>query len=244
MAQQHFARSLDLVQVGGDRGLGVHILASMSHLAHHLDKPADAIQLAQRGREALSRGARQPELEARLLAMQARGLAALRQAEACTQLLLQAEKVLPVAPSEETSPWVSRFDEGALASEAARCLRQLGDLSGARRQAERIIQLRPGDRTRSRAFGQLILVTVLIAQGKPDEACAVAQDVLNATQQLGSYLVIKQLLDLKQLLEPHRANRVVADFLLCLDEALRERLWLYQCLTKDGRSQSGHGEGP
>jgi tetratricopeptide (TPR) repeat protein len=146
--------------------------------------------------------------------------------------------MLAVAPTEERSPWVSRFDEGSLASEAARCLRQLGDLAEAQRQAERIIELRPGDRTRSRAFGQLILVTVLIAQGKPDEACALAQEVLDATQQLGSYLVIQQLLDLKQLLEPHRANRVVADFLLCLDEALRERVWLYQWLTKDGRGQA------
>lgn len=85
-------------------------------------------------------------------------------------------------------------------------------------------------------------MTVLIAQGRPDEACAVAQDVLDATQQLGSYLVIQQLLDLKQLLEPHRANMVVADFLLCLDKALRERLWPYQWLTRDGHGQPGHGE--
>jgi len=86
-------------------------------------------------------------------------------------------------------------------------------LAEAQCQAERIIELRPGDRTRSRAFGQLILVTVLIARGKPGEACAVAQEVLDATQQLGSYLVIQQLLDLRRLLEPHRTDRVVADFL-------------------------------
>lgn len=115
----------------------------------------------------------------------------------------------------------------------------VGDLSEAQRQAERILALRPGDHTRSRAFGQLILVTVLIAHGRPDEACAVAQEVLDATQQLGSYLVIQQLLDLKQLLEPHRGNKVVADFLLCLDEALRERLWLYEWLTKDGPATVG-----
>jgi hypothetical protein len=69
-------------------------------------------------------------------------------------------------------------------------------------------------------------VTVLIVQGRPDEACAVRKKVLDATQQLGSYLVIQQLLDLTQLLEAHRGNKVVADFLLCLDEALRKRLWL------------------
>jgi tetratricopeptide (TPR) repeat protein len=238
-AWQHFARSLDLVKVGGDRQLGVHVLASMSHLAHHVGRPDEAITYAQRGRDSLSSGPPQPELEARLLAMQARGFAALRRADDCTQLLHQAERVLTLPHAEQPSPWVSRFDEASLASEAARCLRQLGDLSEAQRQAERILALRPGDHTRSRAFGQLILVTVLIAHGRPDEACAVAQEVLDATQQLGSYLVIQQLLDLKQLLEPHRGNKVVADFLLCLDEALRERLWLYEWLTKDGPATVG-----
>jgi hypothetical protein len=115
-------------------------------------------------------------------------------------------------------------------------MRQLGDLGEAQRQAERIIVLRPGERTRSRAFGQLILVTVLIRQGKPDEACAVAQQVLDATQSLGSYLVIQQLLDLEPLLEPHRTDTVVADFLACFGEALRERTSFCQWLTKDRRS--------
>jgi tetratricopeptide (TPR) repeat protein len=234
-AERHFARSLDLVKLGNDRQLGVHILASMSHLAHHQGKSADAIQYVRRGREVLARGPRLPELEARLLAMQARGFAALRRSDDCTQLLIEAERVLGTQSAEERSPWVSHFDEGSLANEAARCLRQLGDLTQAERQAERVIELRPGDRTRSRAFGQLILVTVLIAQGRPDEACAVAQEVLDTTQQLGSYLVIQQLLDLRRLLEPHRGTRVVTEFLSCLDEALREREWLYQWLTQDGR---------
>lgn len=240
-AWQHFHRSHQLATIGNDRQLNAHILASLSHLAHHIGRTDDAIQYAQRGRDVLVGGPRLPELEARLLAMHARGLAALQRSKESAQLLLQAEQMLTMSPAEEPSPWVSRFDEGSLASEAARCLRQLGDLAQAQQQAERIIALRHGDRTRSRAFGQLLLVTVLIAQGKADEACAVAQAVLDATQQLGSYLVISQLLDLKQLLESHRAvNKTVAAFLPCLEEALRERLWLYQWLTKDQRGENTH----
>lgn len=71
-------------------------------------------------------------------------------------------------------------------------------------------------------------MTVLISQDKPDKACAAAAQVLDATQSLGSYLVIQQLLDLKQLLEAHRASKVVADFLVCLGQALKERLRLCQ----------------
>ena len=237
-AQQHFGRAFDLVEIGGDHQLGAYILASLSHLAHHLGQPDKALQLALRGSRTLRNGPPQPELDARLLAMQARGCAAHRESARCTQLLAQAETVLSGSHAEAPSPWISRFDEGSLASEAARCMRQLGDLTEARRrQAERIITLRPVERARSRAFGQLILVTVLIAQGKPDEACDVAHDVLDATASLGSFLVVHQLADLKHHLEPHRANKMVAHFLLRLDDALCERTWLHQRRT----GEESHG---
>jgi tetratricopeptide (TPR) repeat protein len=244
-AKQHFGRSLALVQVGGDHQLSAHVLGSMSHLANHLDQPDEAIELARQGQAVLRTGSAHPGLEARLLALEARGFAGQnnKDADKCVKLLLRAEKALENAPAEPPSPWVSHFDEGSLASEAARCMRQLGDLDEARRQAERIVTLRPSHRTRSRAFGQLALTTVLVAQGKPDEACGIAYDVLAATQSLGSFLVIGQLLALRQALQPHRSNTVVGDFLACLEETVRERLWLYQWLTNDAGSPHNQWEG-
>jgi len=227
-ADQHFARALDLVGIGGDRQLAAHVLGSKSHLAHHCNRPKQAVQLAGRGREVLQGGPVHPELEARLLAMQARGFAALRQAEECLSLLAEAERALGTNRDERPSPWVSHFDEASLASEAARCMRQLGDRAEARRQAERIITLRAGARTRSHAFGQLLLVAVLVAENRPDEACAVAKEVLDSTQWLGSFLVIQQLLQLKELLNPYQADAAVKDFIGCLEEAVHERRWLWQ----------------
>jgi tetratricopeptide (TPR) repeat protein len=164
--------------------------------------------------------------------MEARGHAARRDSVACATALVQAETALSKAVPEPASPWVSGFDEGALASEAARCLRQLGQLDQAQRQAERILALRSTERARSRAFGQLILVTVLIAQGKPDEACGMAAEVLDATQSLGSFLVIQQLQDLRRLLQPYQSSNAVSEFLSNLEEALTERLWLYRWLAQ------------
>jgi tetratricopeptide (TPR) repeat protein len=245
IAKQHFGRSLALVQVGGDHQLSAHVLGSMSHLASHLDQPDEAIELARQGQAVLRTGSANPSLESRLLALEARGFAGQdnKDADDCVKLLLRAEKALENSPDEPASPWVSHFDEGSLASEAARCMRQLGDLDEARRQAERIVTLRPSHRTRSRAFGQLALITVLVAQGKPDEACHIAYDVLAATQSLGSFLVIGQLLELQELLQPHRSSTVVGDFLACLEETVRERLWLYQWLTKDVGNQRSQWEG-
>jgi hypothetical protein len=163
IAERHFHRALDLVKVGSDRQLGAHILGSMSHLTHHLNKPNDAIALARYGREILRGGPPNPELEARLLAMEARGFAAHRESIKSARLLILAEKALESDCPEPPSQWVSHFDEGSLASEAVRCMRQLGQFDEAERQAQRVIALRPGDRRRSRAFGQLGLVTALIA---------------------------------------------------------------------------------
>jgi hypothetical protein len=122
-------------------------------------------------------------------------------------------------------------------------MRQLGDLDEARRQAERIVTLRPSHRTRSRAFGQLALVAVLVAQGKPDEACDIASEVLEATQALGSFLVINQLLDLQRQLQPYRSSAAVDSFLDRLEQTIHERLGLYQWLARDRRSQRSHWEG-
>ena len=232
-AQQHFNRALDLATAGSDVQLRAHILASMSHLALHRNQPSRAIQFARQGQSALGVQPSNPGLAAQLLTMEARGLATLSQSQPteCGKALLRAEQTLSHHPAEQPSPWISRFDEGSLASEAARCLRQLCQLSAAARQAELIMEIRPGTHTRSRAFGQLLLARILVAQGEPEQACKIAQEVLDATQSLSSYLVIRQLNELSQLLAPYQDNRLVKAFLKVLSDTLRQRLWLYTWLT-------------
>jgi transcriptional regulator with XRE-family HTH domain len=233
-AGHHFERSLALAEVAGDRQVSAHVLGSMSHLASHLGQSDKAIERARQGQAVLTGGPHIPDLAARLLALEARGFAGRKDNDSaeCARLLSCAERTLGGSRVEPLSPWVSRFDEGSLASETARCMRQLGHLAEARSQAERIIALRPDNRTRSRAFGQLILVAVLVAQGKPDEACKVAHEVIASTQSLGSYLVIQQLFDLKRLLEPYRTIDTVTEFIDFLEVALSERKWLHQWLIR------------
>ena len=133
-AQRHFGRALALVQVGDDHQLSAHILGSMSHLASYLGTPDEAIALARQGRAALHAGPVNPALEARMFALEARGVAGKDPADPaeCARLLLRAEQALEDTPAAPASTWVSHFDEGSLASETTRCLRQLGDLEQAR----------------------------------------------------------------------------------------------------------------
>lgn len=234
VARRHFSRCLQLVRAGGDRRVKAHVLASMSHLEEHLHQPGDAVRLAHAGRETLAGGPRNPDLEARLYAMEARARAALRDGPECVRLLTCAEKALGAPQDEEPCRWVGSFDEGSLASEAVRCMRHLGDLAEAQRQAARIIALRPVSRPRSRAFGQLMLAGTLAEQGRHEEACSAATVVLNATPALGSHIVVQQLRDLTRLLEPHHSARTVSDFLTRLDSAIRQRQWLFRELGNEG----------
>jgi tetratricopeptide (TPR) repeat protein len=235
VARQHFTRALDLVSISNDRQLTAHVLASIGHLAHYMNEPGNAIQAAQAGLDALASGSRCPDLEARLMAIKARGLAALHDTAESVRSLLLAEKTLAADREEPCSEWVSGFDEGSLASEAARCMQQLGQLSEARYQAERVISLRPANRPRSRAFGMFIRAKVLCAEGAPDEASAVGTEILQATDALGSHIVVQHFLGLQRVLHPYRSNAVVAEFLNRLDPALRERLWLHKNFPLDGQ---------
>lgn len=226
LAEQHFHRALSLAGLGQDHQLVAHIYGSLSHLAYQTSRPTAGMTYASQGRSHLSNAEPNPGLTARLLALQAHGYAAERDDEACIQSLRDAELALGEGPGRSSSPWVNQFDGASLAAEAARCLARLDQPDAARQQAEQVVALRPRERIRSRAFAQLTLTTILVAQGRVDEACAMAGDVLAATRGLGSFLVVQHLERLRRSLGAHRAVPEVAAFLDVLTEELRERQWL------------------
>jgi len=225
-ARAHFDRALDLVAVGGDRQLCAHVHASLSHLAHHRAQPARGLVHVRRGLRALGRGPAVPELHGRLFAMQARAVAAQGDGPGAVALLLDAERALCAPGGGDRSPWISGFDIGSLAAEAARCMRDVGDLAEMRRQAELIVASRPQDRARSRAFGLLLLADAAVRQGHPDEACDLVRHVLASTQHLGSALVVRQLGELAGRLGTYASrDQVVSGTLEHLHEELRRRTW-------------------
>jgi hypothetical protein len=71
-----------------------------------------------------------------------------------------------------------------------------------------------------------MLISILVTEGRPDEACGIAYEVLSSTRALGSMIVLRQLEDLGRKLELHRHNTDVATFLEYLHQEVRERRWL------------------
>lgn len=214
MARAHLDRAWELARVGRDAELQGDVAAARAHLDLHAGDPAAAIAIARHGRSVLARGPRHPGLVARLYAMEARGHAALGRGRQAARLFLHAEAALG-AQNGDSSPWVPPFDEGSLASETARGLHLAGDFVGARRAAERVLELRQGDRARSRAFALLSLAQTLLCQRRPDpvEACALARRVVDEAAAVASARIGQQLREIQQLLGPHRHVATVAEYL-------------------------------
>jgi transcriptional regulator with XRE-family HTH domain len=234
LAGGHFERALRFASATTDAELTAHIHASHSHLAQHLDRPRHALRFAQAGRSILRRGAHHPALAARLHAMEARALARLRRRADCARALMNAEKALDRLSSSAPSPWVSPFDRGSLAAEASQCMQQLQQLAAARHHSEQVISLRSSSHARSRAFGQLRLATILVAQGEIEHACAVSEAALASSDRLSSGRVTQLLNSLHAQLTPHAAAADVEPVVRSLSAALSTRAHTHLLIAAAG----------
>lgn len=212
-AQRHFSQSYRLAKAADHPALLANICASMSHLAGQLHQATDAVRIAQAGLTHAERGPARQRLSARLHAMSARGFAMQGDAEASRRALMDAERVLERLHEDTPADWISQFDEASLAGEAALCFDALGDRRRAERQARRVLELRVGDRVRSRAFGQLTLAEVLAAGGEIDEAAALGREICAVAGSLTSNRVRSRLAELQMTLKPHRSVPAVQLFL-------------------------------
>ncbi|MFE2555506.1 XRE family transcriptional regulator [Streptomyces sp. NPDC059352] len=216
LAEQHFTRALPLA---------AHITASSSHLALQTGDAAGAARWAQAGLDLVGQGPRIPSLTARLHTMQARALAAGRQHTPAARALELARRALD-ASADSVHPWLSPFDAGRMAGEAALVLRDLGEYAQALASAEEAVTLRDADRTRSLALSRITLVDILIHRGDLDAALSVGHELLSTSPTLGSVRVVHQLDDLRRLLDPHKGYPPVRDYLVRFDDARRARMLL------------------
>lgn len=102
-------------------------------------------------------------------------------------------------------------------------MRDIGRLRDAETEARNVISNRAHGRARSKAFGQILLASILAAQGNLHEACATARDVLDSTTSVSSYLIVGQLRAFRHDLANHSRIKGVAEFIAQLDETLGRR---------------------
>lgn len=231
LASGHFNRARRLSQSLTDVTASANVMAGMSHLALQTSQVDAAADLARSGLARLAAGPQVPTLKARLHAMEARALAQLNAESEAQRALDSAREALALARTAPPSRWVAPFDEAALASEAASVLLDLGALKAAAKEAEHALALRDASRVRSRAFGQVTLARVLLAQRKPDAACSVGMELLNASQSVTSLRLSHQLEMLQADFDPYRQVREVRDLLSRMTTAAQHRKLLLGSLA-------------
>ncbi|MEU7478325.1 helix-turn-helix transcriptional regulator [Lentzea sp. NPDC042327] len=215
-ARAYFERAFRLAVAAENNALAGNACASMSHLAIELGQHTDALRIATTGITKTSQADGTLRLTARLHAMRARALALTGENQACAESLDTAESLLDQATNEKPADWIANFDEASLASEAAQCFLALAEYAEAEQRATTAIQLRTGDRVRSRAFGQLTMANILIGAGRLDEAAAFGNEVCKVTASLSSTRVLDQLNALGHTLASARSVPEVAHFLATL----------------------------
>lgn len=225
-ARQHLGEALALARRSGDQQLVAQVFAGLSHLASYCGDASHALSHARNGLEHLRQAPYHGRLQARILAMQARGFAIAGRPLEATRALTDAEAALHGSIAA-ASDWLSPFDTTSFAVEAARCLLHIGDLSEAQRRLHDVVAIRSGDRVRSRAFAQLMLVTVLLGKGQIDEACSTTHLILDEIASLGSGVIVDRLLHASILFAPHaKACTEVPPLLNRLHDTIRERSWI------------------
>lgn len=195
-SQSHFRQAYRLAVASGDTPLIADVCTGMSHLATEIGKPHDSVRIAEQGLRRLSLGPSCDRLASRLHAMRARALARTRNRAATYAALRQAESAFAHPRAAEPSVWVSPFDQASLSAETALSLHDIGDFLGAEEHARTVLQLRNGERLRSRSLGQLTLAQTLLARRHLDEAAQLGHLVCDVTPALTSARVHKQLHDL------------------------------------------------
>ncbi|NKQ51973.1 helix-turn-helix transcriptional regulator [Amycolatopsis sp. K13G38] len=218
-ARNHLDQAYRLASAAGHPSVTANVCASMSHLARQLEAPTDAVRIAEAGLRHATHAPARHRLSARLHAMRARSLATVGSTRECRAALTTAEEALNRVDGDGLGEWISPFDEGALASEAALCLSELGDLRAAEAQARRVLELRVDDRVRSRAFGQLTLAQILVQADEVEEAAALGGQVTALATSLASARVLARLDDLAEALQPYASLAGVAEFLADYDHA-------------------------
>ncbi len=241
LAARHFAKALPLARISGDHPFAAHVAASSSHLSLQSGDAKQAAHWALTGLEIARSGPHLPHLNARLHTMHARALAALGQSKPALTALGQARDLLDLV-GEEAHPWLSPFDQAALASESALTLADLGQYGPALKHAQEAVELRGYGRARSLALSRITLAEVHVQRGELDAAVQVGAELLVTSPTLGSVRVVHQLDGLRTQLAEHAEYRPVREYLARFDGARKTRALLLADIMPPLRGGTGNGD--
>jgi DNA-binding XRE family transcriptional regulator len=124
VAQRYLIQSLRLAEASKNVELGAHVLAGLSDQATLTGHPDHGVQLARTGIAGLERG-HSPACLADLRALQARGHAAMGDADAAARSITQSQEAFTLVVPENEPEWARFIDVAYLNGEYAHSFRDL-----------------------------------------------------------------------------------------------------------------------
>ncbi len=209
LAQRYFVQALRLARAAGDDAYGTYVLTSMSDQALFMQKPDQALRLAQIARTRESGGP--PTVLAEAAMLEARAWAALGSRAEASGALQRAEHHFDRVVTGELPPWASRFDSTVLASHAGTCWIALDRPAEARR-ALSVVWNAVAEQPRRRAYAAVQLATVAVLEGDFDQACVLGSIAAEATSGMTSARARQHVTTFARRLQPHGAVPAVRDF--------------------------------
>lgn len=209
-AQRYFTQGLRLAREADDRMMGGQILSNLSHQANYLGHFSDAIQFA-RAAQSATFGHASATVNAMFLAMEARALASIGDAQACAEVLHRAEQAFDRSNPDEDPDWISYFDEFELAGEAAHCFRDLGQSRETELfVAKAIDPIRTPPRTR--AFIGIVGAAGALSGGDVESALSIATEAISLAGTLQSDRYLRYVADFHKSLSAQASHPSVMAF--------------------------------
>ncbi|MGW0663471.1 transcriptional regulator [Streptodolium elevatio] len=211
LAQRYHIQALRLAQAADDRAYGAYVMANMACQAVYLGHGWEAVQLARAAQQG-ARGSLTHRGQALVLAMEARGHAALSDERACVEALSAAERSLDAADGDDDPAWCQYFDKAELIHEFAHCHRDLRLPRATQEFANEAIGLRTDGYTRRCAQDTTFMAAAHLEEGDLDQACAKASEALDIASRLNSSQCNDFLREFRTRLHPHEREPVVREF--------------------------------
>ncbi len=203
--------ALTAAELADDKPQTVYVLEMMSIHSRWLDRPKEAIHLAQRAQQ-LAKGLGSPRMQALVALREAQGWALLGDAPAVVNTHTQAMKHLEHGPSDADPQWLNFLDEADAAGEVGRCYQVAQQPEQAEQHFRDAAAISRGPhRQRNSTEWNFELARALGQNKKIDEACTIARNTLPALAEMSSTRIRTMFHNVLRTLQPHADEPCVRD---------------------------------
>jgi tetratricopeptide (TPR) repeat protein len=182
-AQRSFVIALQAAQEAGDPLLGSAILAHMAFIpafSREKDRAGEARDKIRAARAFARRGPASPEMLAWLDAVEAEVETLFGDTRKALRLIAHAEDILSRGEKVPSPAWLDWFSADRLAGFKGNTLMIDGQYGLARSTLKQVLARSTDSEAKQRAVTLADLAAIAVAEGDPDEACALAESALES----------------------------------------------------------------